>query len=81
MHGGVPAVPTSRIVAGGPIEGGVFKCALQSVTRAIARGLYGVWQPTAAERRAAGADLPDGGLRLPKPDAGLPPELSGAGTE
>jgi hypothetical protein len=44
-----PLHSTSRIVAGGPIKGGVFKCRLQSVDRAIARGRYGSWQPTAAE--------------------------------
>lgn len=32
---------TSRIVAGGPISGDVFKCALQSVDDAIAAGVYG----------------------------------------
>jgi hypothetical protein len=32
---------TSRIVAGGPISGDVFKCALQPVDVAIANGVYG----------------------------------------
>lgn len=32
---------TSRIVAGAPITGDVFKCELQSVESAIARGVYG----------------------------------------
>ncbi|MFP4552548.1 MAG: DUF6351 family protein [Actinomycetota bacterium] len=32
---------TSRIVAGGPISGDVFKCALQPVEEAIAAGVYG----------------------------------------
>jgi len=31
---------TSRIVAGGPISGDVFKCALQTVDQAIANGVY-----------------------------------------
>lgn len=41
---------TSRIVAGAPITGDVYKCALQSVDEAIAKGLYGDWQPSATER-------------------------------
>jgi len=32
---------TSRIVAGGPISGDVFKCALQPVDQAVAAGVYG----------------------------------------
>lgn len=35
----------SRIVAGGPITGDIYKCHLQSVESAIERGLYGDWQP------------------------------------
>ena len=41
---------TSRIVAGAPITGDVYKCALRSVDEAIAKGLYGDWQPSATER-------------------------------
>lgn len=41
---------TSRMVAGAPITGDVYKCALQSVDQAIAAGLYGDWQPNALER-------------------------------
>ena len=44
-----PLYSTSRIVAGGPIEGGVFKCTVQPVERAVARGVYRSWEPTAAE--------------------------------
>ena len=36
-----PTYETSRIVAGGPITGDVFKCALQSVDEAIGGGVYG----------------------------------------
>jgi hypothetical protein len=36
-------------VAGGPLRGGVYKCALQSVDDAIASGVYGSWTPPAAE--------------------------------
>ncbi|MEV0380904.1 DUF6351 family protein [Nonomuraea sp. NPDC050643] len=40
-----PLYSTSRIVAGGPIEGGVYQCRLQPVAKAVARGLYGSWRP------------------------------------
>ncbi|MEV4898916.1 DUF6351 family protein, partial [Nonomuraea sp. NPDC055795] len=55
-----PLYSTSRIVAGGPIEGGVFKCRLQPVAKAIARGLYGTWQPAPAERARLDAVFPAG---------------------
>jgi hypothetical protein len=45
-----PLYGTSRTVAGGPIKGGVFACDRQSVAAAIARGVYGSWKPTRAER-------------------------------
>ncbi|GAA0903079.1 DUF6351 family protein [Virgisporangium ochraceum] len=45
-----PLYGTSRTVAGGPIEGGVFACDRQPVAVAIARGVYGSWRPNAAER-------------------------------
>jgi hypothetical protein len=45
-----PLYGTSRTVAGGPIEGGVFACRRQSVAAAIARGVYGSWRPGEAER-------------------------------
>ncbi|MBX3142993.1 MAG: hypothetical protein KF813_04495 [Trueperaceae bacterium] len=50
----------SRVVAGGPITGDVFKCALQSVDEAIRRGVYGAWQPTAEEREQLLAIFPTG---------------------
>jgi hypothetical protein len=55
-----PLHSTSRIVAGGPIEGGVFKCRLQSVNRAIARGVYGSWHPTGAETQRLRQIFPTG---------------------
>ena len=70
---------TSRIVAGGPIEGGVFKCALQPVASALANGLYGAWAPTAAEIDRLTAIFPSGVCDYSKPDRMLPPELSGSG--
>ncbi len=73
-----PLHSTSRIVAGGPIEGGVFKCAVQPVERALAQGLYGSWEPTAAEVDRLQAIFPAGVCDYTKPDQMVPPELSGS---
>ena len=66
---------TSRIVAGGPIDGGIFKCALQPVTDAIDRGLYGSWQPDEAEVARLEQIFPTGVCDYLKRDLGLPPEM------
>lgn len=55
-----PLYSTTRIVAGGPIEGGVYKCRLQPVDRAVARGLYGSWRPTADQRARLKQIFPTG---------------------
>ena len=73
-----PLYSTSRIVAGGPIEGGVFKCALQPVEAALARGLYGPWSPSAEERTRLDAIFPQGVCDYSKSDRMLPPELRGS---
>ena len=72
-----PIYSTSRIVAGGPIDGAVFKCALQPVADAVARGLYGSWAPSAVELARLNAIFPAGVCDYSKPDAMLPPELAG----
>ena len=51
---------TSRIVAGGPISGDVFKCALQPVDRAVAAGVYGSWQPSEEQLERLHAIFPEG---------------------
>lgn len=51
---------TSRIVAGAPITGDVFKCELQSVDAAIASGIYGSWTPDAAQVDMLKAIFPTG---------------------
>ena len=73
-----PIYKTSRIVAGGPIEGSVFQCALQPVERALAQGLYGSWSPSAAEVDRLKQIFPSGVCDYSKPDRALPPELSGS---
>ena len=55
-----PIHGTSRTVAGGPFEGGVFACALQPVGRAIAHGEYGNWTPTAADKAQLKQIFPNG---------------------
>ncbi len=68
-----PVYATSRIVAGGPFKGSIFKCALQPVADAIASGDYGVWQPTTDEQARLEQIFPDGVCDFSKPDMGLPP--------
>ncbi len=67
-----PIHSTSRIVAGGPLRGGVYKCALQPVSKAVARGLYGSWKPSAAERARLEQIFPTGVCDYTKPDVGRP---------
>ncbi len=55
-----PVYSTSRIVAGAPITGDVFQCALQPVTQAIDRGLYGDWTPDAQQLATLEAIFPEG---------------------
>jgi hypothetical protein len=64
---------TSRMVAGGPIRGGVFKCQLQTVARAISGGVYGSWVPTPAQRARLEEIFPAGVCDWTRPDAGRPP--------
>jgi hypothetical protein len=40
-----PLHSTSRIVAGGPVTGDVYKCHTMPVRTAVAEGLYGEWEP------------------------------------
>jgi hypothetical protein len=67
-----PIQRSSRIVAGGPIEGGIFKCALQSVDAAIAAGVYGVWVPSPAEHTRLLEIFPTGVCDWSQGDVGRP---------
>lgn len=67
-----PIYSTSRIVAGAGIEGDVFKCALQSVDEALAKGVYGGWTPTLGENEMLQAIFPDGVCDYTQPDVGRP---------
>ena len=55
-----PIFSTSRIVAGAPITGDVFKCDLKPVAEAISDGTYGWWSPDAIEQAALEAIFPTG---------------------
>ncbi|MFI6322141.1 DUF6351 family protein [Nonomuraea sp. NPDC050556] len=55
-----PLYGTTRTVAGGPIEGGVYKCRLQPLSRAIAHGVYGSWRPSETERAQLEQIFPTG---------------------
>jgi hypothetical protein len=67
-----PLHSTSRIVAGGPIRGGVYKCALQSVEQAIARGVYGSWTPNEPQLARLTEIFPTGVCDYSQPDVGRP---------
>jgi Tannase-like family of unknown function (DUF6351) len=70
-----PLFSTSRIVAGGPIEGGVFRCALKPLATALADGTYGSWQPTPTDVARLQQIFPTGVCDYTKPDVGRPPGL------
>ncbi len=67
-----PLFSTSRIVAGGPIEGGVFKCATMSVSKAVRRGLYAPWIPGSADVDRLEQIFPTGVCDYSKRDVGRP---------
>jgi hypothetical protein len=67
-----PINGTSRTVAGGPFDEQHFKCALQPVTKAIDRGVYGSWRPDQAERARLGQIFPTGVCDYRKADVGRP---------
>ena len=67
-----PIYSTSRIVAGGPIEGGIFKCALKPVDTAVTDGTYGSWTPDPAQLAMLHAIFPEGVCDWSKPDQGRP---------
>jgi phosphoribosylcarboxyaminoimidazole (NCAIR) mutase len=67
-----PLFSTSRIVAGGPIAGNVYKCATKPVATAIADGTYGSWTPSAAEAARLAQIFPTGVCDYSKPDVGRP---------
>jgi hypothetical protein len=67
-----PINGTSRTVAGGPFDEQHYKCALQSVSKAIDRGVYGTWRPSQAEKARLEQIFPTGVCDYRRPDAGRP---------
>jgi len=67
-----PLYSSSRRVAGGPYQGGIFKCGRQSVDAAIAAGVYGSWAPSAGERDRLVQIFPEGVCDWSQPDVGRP---------
>jgi hypothetical protein len=63
-----PMYSTSRIVSGGPIEGGNFKCALKPVSKALTDGTYGSWTPNLTEIQKLNTIFPEGVCDYSKPD-------------
>ena len=70
-----PLHSTSRVVAGAPFEGGIFKCALQPVAVAAAKGLYAPWIPSASDVTRLEQIFPQGVCDYTKPDVGRPAGL------
>lgn len=67
-----PTYTTSRMEAGGPIEGSVFKCALKPVSAALADGTYGSWSPSGTQVARLEAIHPDGVCDYSQADQGRP---------
>lgn len=67
-----PIYSTSRIVAGAPIEGGIYRCALKPVDRALADGTYLPASPTAQQIERLKQVFPDGVCDYSRPDRAKP---------
>lgn len=67
-----PMYSTSRIVAGAPIEGGIYRCALKSVDAAVADGTYAPWVPDPVAIAKLKQIFPTGVCDYSKPDQARP---------
>ena len=68
-----PLYGTSRTVAGAPIQGGIYRCALKSVDDAVTDGTYGSWTPGATELAQLRQIFPSGVCDYSRPDQAAPP--------
>jgi hypothetical protein len=67
-----PLYTNSRIVAGGPIEDGIYSCALKTVDAAVADGSYAPWTPDAAAVAMLKKIHPTGVCDYSRPDRARP---------
>ena len=67
-----PIYSTSRIVAGAPFEGGIYRCARKPVEAAVADGTYAPWIPDAQAIATLKKIFPEGVCDYGKPDQALP---------
>ena len=67
-----PLYGTSRIVAGAPIEGGIYNCARKPVEQAVADGTYAPWVPGAEDVVRLKSIFPEGVCDYSKPDQARP---------
>jgi len=67
-----PLYSTSRIVAGAPIEGSIYRCALRPIEAALADGTYAQWRPNAREIATLKQIFPEGVCDYTKPDEARP---------
>ena len=67
-----PVFTTSRIEAGGPITGDVFKCQLKPLSTALTDGTYGDREFTPAQVQVLNEIFPQGVCDYSLPDAGRP---------
>lgn len=67
-----PLYSTSRIVAGAPIEGSIYRCALKPVEQAVADGSYGAWTPDATQLAQLQQIFPEGVCDYSRPDRARP---------
>jgi hypothetical protein len=68
----LPLHKTSRIVAGAPIEGGIYKCALKPVEQAVMDGTYAPRTPSAQQVATLKQIFPTGVCDYSKPDRARP---------
>jgi hypothetical protein len=67
-----PLYGTSRTVAGAPIEGGIYSCALKTVDQAVADGSYAPWAPGADDVAKLKQIFPQGVCDYSRPDRARP---------
>jgi Tannase-like family of unknown function (DUF6351) len=67
-----PIYGSSRIVAGAPIEGSIYRCALKSVDAAVGDGTYAPWVPSVAELAQLKKIHPGGVCDYRQPDQARP---------